>query len=113
MVKIAKRSLIIFLLGLIVNGFPFFHLSVVRIPGVLQRIAVCYFFASMIFVFTRWKTQAALALALPMAYFLVMTLVAAPGFQAGDLTRQGSLASYVDRFVLAVHIYRRDYDTVA
>ncbi|HXN21807.1 MAG TPA: heparan-alpha-glucosaminide N-acetyltransferase domain-containing protein [Candidatus Dormibacteraeota bacterium] len=110
MVKIAKRSLIIFLLGLIINGFPFFHLPVLRIPGVLQRIAVCYLLASMIFVFTRWKTQAALALALPVVYFLVMTLVAAPGFQAGDLTRPGSLASYVDRLFLAGHIYRKDYD---
>jgi predicted acyltransferase len=110
LLKIVTRSLIIFLLGLILNGFPFFHLSVIRIPGVLQRIAVCYFLASMIFAFTGWKTQAWLALALPIGYCLLMTLVAAPGFPAGDLSRQGSLASYLDRWLLAGHIYRKDYD---
>src|SRR5436189_4819063 len=40
--KVIKRSLIIFGLGLFLNGFPYFHLSDIRIPGVLQRIAICY-----------------------------------------------------------------------
>src|SRR3954467_9042306 len=44
--KILKRTLIIFAIGLFLNGFPFFSLGELRIPGVLQRIAVCYFFAS-------------------------------------------------------------------
>src|SRR5215467_14514863 len=39
--KVIKRSLIIFGLGLFLNGFPFFRLAEIRIPGVLQRIAVC------------------------------------------------------------------------
>lgn len=110
LLKIAKRSLIIFLLGVFLNGFPFFHLSAIRIPGVLQRIAVCYFLASLIFIYTSWKTQTWLALALPIGYWVLMTQVAAPGFHAGDLTRQGSLASYLDRLLLAGHIYKRDYD---
>src|SRR5262245_38281138 len=44
--KVIKRTLIIFALGLFLNGFPFFHLSEIRIAGVLQRIAVCYLFAA-------------------------------------------------------------------
>src|ERR1700674_4761607 len=47
--KIAKRTLIIFALGMFLAGFPYFHLSTIRIPGVLQRLAVCYLFASIIF----------------------------------------------------------------
>src|SRR6187402_2959689 len=42
--KIVKRTLIIFVIGVFLNGFPFFSLPELRIPGVLQRIAVCYFF---------------------------------------------------------------------
>lgn len=110
LLKIVRRSLIIFLLGLIINGSPYFHLSTIRIPGVLQRIAVCYFVVSLIFVYTKWKTQAALAVALLISYWLLMIHVAAPGFVAGDLTRQGSLASYVDRAALAGHIYTKEYD---
>src|SRR6476620_3927178 len=38
--KIVKRTLIIFALGEFLAGFPYLHLSTIRIPGVLQRIAV-------------------------------------------------------------------------
>ena len=48
--KVLYRSAIIFLLGEFLAGFPYFHFSTIRIPGVLQRIAVCYFFASIIFL---------------------------------------------------------------
>lgn len=57
--KVLKRTFIIFLLGFLMYWFPFFQaaeggglelkpLSHTRIPGVLQRIALCYFFASVI-----------------------------------------------------------------
>src|SRR5579864_6528067 len=39
LVQVLKRTLIIFALGLFLNGFPYYHLNTVRIPGVLQRIA--------------------------------------------------------------------------
>src|SRR5581483_8918451 len=51
--KVVYRSVIIFLLGEFLAGFPYFHLSTIRIPGVLQRIAVCYFFAGLIYLLTR------------------------------------------------------------
>ncbi|MFN2415562.1 MAG: heparan-alpha-glucosaminide N-acetyltransferase domain-containing protein, partial [Pyrinomonadaceae bacterium] len=46
--KILRRAAIIFALGLLLAGFPSFDLSTIRIPGVLQRIAVCYLVASVI-----------------------------------------------------------------
>src|SRR5215813_168704 len=105
--KVIKRTLIIFGLGLFLNGFPFFQLATIRIPGVLQRIAVCYLFASLIFLSTRIRTQAIIAVSLLIAYWLVMTNVAAPGFAAGDLSKEGSLASYVDRLILGPHIWKQ------
>ncbi len=48
MVRLLRRTIILFELGLFLNVFPTFHLSAIRIPGVLQRIALCYFFASVI-----------------------------------------------------------------
>src|SRR5678815_4816729 len=106
-IKVIKRSLIIFGLGLFLNGFPHFHLSTIRIPGVLQRIAVCYLVASLIFLGTRVRTQLLIALALLVFYYILMTKVPAPGFAAGDLTKEGSLASYVDRVVFGPHIWKQ------
>lgn len=41
--RVVRRSIILFALGVFVNGFPYFNLSTIRIMGVLQRIALCYF----------------------------------------------------------------------
>jgi predicted acyltransferase len=103
--KVIKRSLIIFALGLFLNAFPHFELATLRIPGVLQRIAVCYFFAGIIFLKTSVRTQVIIALALLVVYWLLMTRVAAPGFAAGDLSKEGSLASYIDRLVFGPHVW--------
>src|SRR5262249_16932798 len=47
-IKIVRRTLIIFALGLLLNGFPYFDWGNLRIPGVLQRIALCYCAAALI-----------------------------------------------------------------
>src|SRR5688572_8139838 len=103
--KIIKRSLIIFAIGLFLNGFPYFNLSELRIPGVLQRIAVCYLIASFIFLNTRVRTQLAITVALLLIYWILLKLVAAPGFIAGDLSKEGSLPSFVDRVVFGKHVW--------
>ena len=105
--KIIKRALIIFALGEFLAGFPFFHLATIRIPGVLQRIAVCYFFASIIFITTRPRTQILIVIALLIVYWLLMTQVPAPGYYAGDMSKEGSLASYIDRRVFGPHIWKQ------
>lgn len=103
--KIIKRSLIIFGLGLFLAGFPYFRLGTIRIPGVLARLAVCYLFASLIYLNTRVRTQVIIASSLLVAYCLVMTNASAPGFPLGDLSKEGSLASYIDRTVFGPHIW--------
>ncbi len=104
--KIIRRTLVIFLLGLFLAGFPYFDLSTIRIPGVLQRIAVCYFFASVIFLNAKVRTQILLGVALLLLYWLLMRLVPVPGFGAGDLSKEGNLAAYIDRTILAGHIWK-------
>jgi predicted acyltransferase len=105
--KVAKRALIIFALGIFLAGFPYFHLSTIRIPGVLQRIAVCYLFASIIFLNTKVRAQVIITAALLIFYWLLMTRLHAPGFAAGDLSKDGSLASWVDRTIFGPHIWRQ------
>jgi predicted acyltransferase len=123
--KVVRRSLILFALGLFLNRFPFFRrdwhelleagtwggvLESIRIPGVLQRIALCYLAGSLIFLKTSVRGQVFITSALLLGYWAVMKLVAAPGFAAGDLARGHDLASYVDRMLLPKHLYKSDYD---
>ena len=105
--KVIKRTAIIFGLGLFLNGFPYFQLGTIRIAGVLQRIAICYLIASLIFLTTKVRTQFLVAVALLIVYCLVMTRFAAPGYAPGDLSKEGSIASFVDRVLLGQHIWKQ------
>ena len=113
---IARRSAIIFALGLFLNAFPRFNFASLRIPGVLQRIAVCYAVAALIYRSTsgdgrrRRILLASLAAFLAIGYWLLLALVPAPGGVAGDLSPEGNLAAWLDRTLLAGHIYRPHYD---
>ena len=62
--KVVRRSIVIFALGIILNGFPWFVWATLRIPGVLQRIAVCYLVAAVIYLLTSTRAQAIIASAL-------------------------------------------------
>lgn len=108
--KVLQRTLIIFGLGLFLNGFPSYHLSTIRIPGVLQRIALCYLVSALLYLRTRVRTQAVIAAALLVGYWLAMTRIPVPGFGMGNLTREGNLAAYIDHLLLHGHLYRPVYD---
>ena len=103
--KIIKRALIIFALGLFLAGFPYFNLGTIRIMGVLQRIAICYLVAALIFLKTNLRQQLIITAALLVGYWLVMTFVPAPGFMPGDYSREGCIACFIDRKVLGNHIW--------
>ncbi|MEP6570194.1 MAG: heparan-alpha-glucosaminide N-acetyltransferase domain-containing protein [Acidobacteriota bacterium] len=111
--KVIKRTLIIFALGEFLaipispEHSPYIHFDTIRIPGVLQRIAVCYLFAAIIFLKTKVRTQVIIAVALLVIYWLLMTRLHAPGFVTGDLSKEGSVASFVDRTVFGPHIWRQ------
>ncbi len=114
--KIFRRTLLIFGLGLFLATFPFYNFtkgewldfSTVRIMGVLQRIAVCYLVASLIFIRTNWKQQAIIAAALLLLYWALMTLINVPGCEITTFNDKAcNLAAYLDRFILTEnHIWR-------
>jgi len=111
--KILRRTALIYAFGFLLAGFPYFNLSTIRLTGVLQRIAVCYFFAAIIFLKTNWRTQSLIAALLLLLYWALPEFIAAPGYAAGDLSKEGSLAAFVDRVVLGDHIWKgggRIYD---
>ena len=107
MPRILKRALIIYAFGMLLNAIPNYHLSAIRVLGVLQRIAICYFFASLLFVKTGLRTQIAVCVSALAGYWLAMSCVPVPGFGAGVLTPEGNLASWLDRAILGAHTYRQ------
>jgi predicted acyltransferase len=99
--RTARRVVLLFLLGLIYNGLLELRFDALRVPGVLQRIAVCYGIASLIFLFTKVRTQAILFLAILVGYWAILMFVPAPeSGRAGDLGEATNLAGYLDRHYL-------------
>ncbi len=110
--KIIKRSTSIFLIGLFINAFPYhFHFATIRVFGVLQRIAICYFVASFLFLTTRIQTQAIIMTALLIGYWLIMTCIPLPNYGINNLTPIGNVAAYLDRLTFSSpHLYGKIYD---
>jgi predicted acyltransferase len=103
--KIIRRTFIIFALGLLLNGFPHYDLSILRVPGVLQRIAICYLVSAVIFINSKWKGQLAWAVGLLLLYWAVMEWVPFPGGNAGPYEKGNNLAAWIDGRLLAGHMW--------
>lgn len=118
MLQIFRRSLLIFIIGIALGGFPTYNFSIIRIPGVLQRIALVYLIASFIYLKTNWKTQAILATVFLFVYWALITLIPVPGIGAPDLTQPTiidkltnkeiapNLVAWIDNQLLDGHLWR-------
>lgn len=101
--KILKRSGYIFLMGLLLNAIPHFDLNTLRILGVLQRIAICYFFSAYLFLTTRIQVQVVLMLVLILGYAGLMANT--------PLSLHGNIVGVFDRLVLgSAHLYTSVFD---
>lgn len=118
-VHIFIRSMEIFLLGLVINGFPLFDLTVIRIPGVLQRIAVVYLLSAILYLLgqslfkkevLRLGAQLLTAMLILVVYFLLLKFVPVPGYGRGILELQGNLVQYLDLKLLPGHLYKPSWD---
>ncbi|MDI9358983.1 MAG: hypothetical protein QM528_08545 [Phycisphaerales bacterium] len=112
--KIIKRSLLIFLIGLFLNWLPFVkwdHDALVfkawtgiRIMGVLQRIALCYFFAAIILRYCSLRISYVLAGALLIGYYLLCIFLGDPQMPFSIF---GWFGTYYDVKIFGIsHIYQ-------
>jgi predicted acyltransferase len=114
LLTIFKRTAIIFLLGYLMYWFPFVHqtpngiaiapISHTRIFGVLQRIALCYMFASLIVYFFKSTTAVIIiSVVLLVGYWGALLLFGDSAAPYGMLTNAGT---YLDKFLLGDnHLY--------
>jgi predicted acyltransferase len=106
-----RRTALILLIGYAIRVLPYVDFSHMRYPGVLQRIAVVYFFASAIALWTSTRGKIIWIAGLLAGYYAVMRFVAVPGCDpAAWMTQHCSLAGWLDRLLMPGHLYRRDFD---
>lgn len=111
--KIIKRTILIFLLGYLMYWFPFLHrnghgwvfnpIDHTRIMGVMQRIALCYFFGALVVHYCTYRSTVILAVILLIGYQVILLLFGQPG---GEFTMLGNAGTRVDIFLLGPnHLY--------
>lgn len=105
-----RRAAAIFFLGVVVSLVMMPQLGVFRLPGVLQRISVCYFVCAALFLYATPHGQAVAAGTLLLGYWLLLTTIPAPGRAPGDLSPDGNLASYVDRLYFGTNMFAETHD---
>ncbi len=110
--QLIRRSAIIFLLGLIINSFPFNDLANIRIPGVLQRIAIVNLICGLFLIYSDIKRIWYVSIVLLSGYWALMTLVPVPDFGPSNLEPTTNLAAWLDRLIIGKHVweYTKLYD---
>jgi predicted acyltransferase len=105
--QILRRAAIIFAIKLFLSAYPHFHLTHLRLYGVLTRIALCYLAGGLIFLYVRSvKALAGITFALLIGYWILMRFVPIPGLgmpvrDFPILDHDRNLTAYIDRSVSA------------
>ncbi len=92
-------------LGMVVIGWNMYDFSRLRIPGVLQRIALVYGFCGLLFLKTGWRAQLLIGLGLLLLYWGLMTLVPVPDGYPPNLDPTTNLGAWLDRTLLGGHLW--------
>ena len=103
--KILSRTFLIFFIGLFLHAFPQFDFANLRIPGVLQRIALVYGITSIIYLKTTTRQQVWIGAACLLVYWGLMTLVPVPGVGYPNLEPTTNLGAWLDNLLLPGHLY--------
>lgn len=114
--RILRRVVLLILFGWLLSAFPlvtfapgkslFDPLLSLRVPGVLQRIGVCYGIAAVLFLWTRPPTWRLVGILCLLVYWPLLALVPTPDGGAPNLDDQGDhLAGWLDRTLFGEHIW--------
>ncbi|QDA61209.1 acyltransferase family protein [Hymenobacter jejuensis] len=107
-IKILRRSAILYGLGLFSALFPAFDFTTVRIPGVLARIALVFLICGILFLKTTWRQQAWLLIGILVGYNLLMQVVPVPGVGPANLEPATNLGAWLDRLLLGeAHLWKQ------
>lgn len=108
--RIVFRSIALFLFGILYSGGMANAWPGIRLMGVLQRIAICYMVAGLLFTFFTPRTLAIVAVSLLLLYWGLMALVPVPGVGHGNFAEKMNLSDYIDKRILPGKKYVGDHD---
>ena len=107
---VLRRALLLFVLGIVYYGGFKGHFGDVRLLGVLQRIAICYLAASLLFLNVDGRGLVAAFIALLVGYWALMMFVPVPDVGAGLLVPHANLADWIDMNYLPGRLWDRTRD---
>jgi predicted acyltransferase len=99
--RVLRRAMLLYALGLIYYGGISEHWAEIRLFGVLQRIGICYLFASVMFLNFNLRGLVVAFVALLVGYWALMTFVTVPGIGTGSFAPDANLADWIDAHYLA------------
>ena len=108
--RIIRRALLMYLLGVFYYGGFSGPYEKIRLLGVLQRIAICYLCAGLIFCYFGQRGRIVWCVGLLAGYWLAMTIVPAPGGTAGDFKEGTNLANWIDSKYLPLRKWDKTHD---
>jgi predicted acyltransferase len=108
--RVLRRSFLLFVLGLIYYGGVTMLWPEVRLLGVLQRIALCYLFASLLFLNLDLRGLIVAFISLVVGYWALMTFVPVPDIGAGSFAENANLAYWIDSQYLPGQLFYGEWD---
>ncbi|MGN6573305.1 MAG: acyltransferase family protein, partial [Pseudolabrys sp.] len=108
--RVLKRALLLYVLGIIYYGGLSGDFEQIRYVGVLQRIALCYLGASVLFLNLDWRGLVAATALLLGGYWALMTFVPVPGIGAGSYAPDANLANWIDTQFLPGRMWDKTRD---
>ena len=119
--SIVRRAAVLVLLGWFLAAFPRFDIAHMRIPGVLQRIGLCYLVSALVFVRVMppgdrvgvgWAARriALIALVALVGYWSILMMVPGETGATGDLSPEGNVGAVVDRALMGGHLWKPRWD---
>ena len=108
--RVLRRALTLYALGLIYYGGISAHWDDIRWLGVLQRIGICYLAAGLLFLNTGWRGLVATTVSLLIGYWALMSFVPVPGIGTGSFAPDANLANWIDAHYLPGRLWDKTRD---
>jgi predicted acyltransferase len=108
--RIFRRAVLLYLMGIFYYGGFATSFENIRLLGVLQRIALCYFFVALLFCYLKPRGLFAVCAGLLIGYWALMTFVPIPGVGSSNFAEGKNLANYVDKRYLPLLKWNGDHD---
>jgi predicted acyltransferase len=109
-VRIFRRALLLYLLGIFYYGGMSTPFEGIRLLGVLQRIAIAYLFSGLLFWYVGLRGRVAVCVGMLLGYWALLTFVPVPELGAGHFEPGHNLANWVDKNYLPLRRWDGDYD---